>query len=96
MKIDKDKYLHFNVYSKDHPPMPWALIFARHTHAAGFPLQDNRFAHNEADYWAIEAEIILRSYEEHPRWGDRLIFKHDHFHLWPFAFAPAWERSEMP
>ena len=72
-------------------------MFARHTHTVTIPPSRQPVSHTTiVDYWAIEAEIIFKSYEDHPRWGDRLIFKHDHFHLWPFAFAPAWERSAMP
>ena len=85
MKLDKDQYLHFNACSKNCPPFPWDLIFAHYTHDEGFPLQDNRFGHNEADYWAIEAELIARTIIT-DTWSD----------LEPDgkAFAAAWDRSD--
>ena len=91
MKINNAEYLQYSDAEKA-TDGKWPLSIAQSKHYVGFPTS-TRWSDYIADWWVAEAEIILRSYEEHPRWGDRLIFKHDHFHLWPFAFASAWEQE---
>ena len=88
MKLNKHNYVVHENIGEGHTVT--SLQYAEIVHSHGILNLSTGYL---ADWWVAEAEHILRNYEEHPRWGDRLIFKHDHFHLWPFAFASAWEQE---
>ena len=95
MKIDKDRYHYINAYILDQKEiLTWPLALAEVTHSSGYPLRDNLWGMNVADYWAIEAEEVVSAWAQRTEGvvtdidGSRWDFIHGE------VFASAWERSD--
>ena len=93
MKIDKDRYHYINAYILDQKEiLTWPLALAEVTHSSGFPLRDNLWGMNAADYWAIEAEEIV---DEYRYWRVRPPHaSRTRDAVNGYIFAAAWERGE--
>ena len=80
-------YHHYTAFAKQNgyaQPDVWPLDLAAKNHAAGYPLKDTLWGYAHADYWAIEAELIIQTIVTET-WSD----------LEPDgkAFASAWEQT---
>ena len=81
-------YHHYTAFAKQNgyaQPDVWPLDLAAKNHAEGYPLKDSLWGYAHADYWAIEAELIVRTIVT-DTWSD----------LEPDgkAFIAAWERTD--
>ena len=82
-------YDHYTAFAKQHgyaQPDVWPLDLAAKNHAEGYPLKDTLWGYARADYWAIEAELII---ESHGQWDSRrATFYPD------YSLAKAWDQSD--
>ena len=80
-------YHHYTAFAKQNgyaQPDVWPLDLAAKNHAEGYPPKDTLWGYAHADYWAIEAELIIQTIVT-DTWSD----------LEPDgkAFASAWEQE---